>query len=111
MEERNGLSPISIYVDSPDELIKGTEDFFHPPKRDLRYNPKNGNTTNPYDNSDFEEDADASHTCAIIPAFVKNIQSLDLDKNRDNEIIDSADADENHDSSKIDIEKCFDERC
>ena len=111
MEERNGLSPISIYVDSPDELINGTEYFFHPPKRDLRYNPKNGNTTNPYDNSDFEEDADAIHTCAIIPAFVKNIQSLDLDKNRDNEIIDSADADENHDSSKIDIEKCFDERC
>ena len=61
----------------PINLIKY---FLRPPKRYIRDNPKNENTTNPYDNGDIEEDSYDNHSCIIIPDFVKNIQSLDLDK-------------------------------
>ena len=60
VEEWNGLSTISVYVDTPAELIKGTEYLFHPPKRDLWDNPKNVNSTNPYDNSDSYKNFDAN---------------------------------------------------
>ena len=67
-------------MDSPADLINLIKNIFHPPKRDLRDNNKNGNTTNPYGNGDIEEDSYDNHSCIIIPDFVKNIQSLDLDK-------------------------------
>ena len=97
MEEVNGLSPFSIEMDSPDDLINLIEDFILPPKRDLQDNPKNGNSTNPSDNGDSKKDYDPNHTCNIIPGFKKNIQSLDLDKYKDHESIDSSNADKNHD--------------
>ena len=101
MEELNGLSSFDVGMDIPYDLINIIEYFFLPPKRDLRDNPKNENSTNPSDNYDNEDNYDASHTCDIIPANVKNIQLLDLDKNKDHEIVNSTDADKNNDSSNI----------
>ena len=105
VEELNGHSPFDVEMDIPSDLINLVKDLFPPPKRDLRGNPKNENYANPSDNNDSEEDADSNHKCDIIPGFVKNIQSLDLDTVKDRESLDSADADENNDSSNIKIEK------
>ena len=54
VEEGNGLSPFSVYMDTPAELINIIEDFFQPPKRDIWNNPKNEHSTNLYDNGDSE---------------------------------------------------------
>ena len=104
-QEVSGLSPFAVNMDSPDKLINIIKYLFYPPKRDLRDNTKYENSTNPYDNGDGEQDADANHTCNIIPGFKNNIQPLDLDKETDHESIDSAYSDENHDSFNIDVEK------
>ena len=97
MEEVNCLSPFAVEMDSPSDLINPTEYLFRPPKGDQLNNPKNEDSKTPYDNDDIEEDNDAKHTCIITPSFVKNINSLDLDKYKDRGIIDSADVDENND--------------
>ena len=62
VEEGNGISPFSVDIDSPADQINIIKDFFRPSKIDLYKNPKNENTTNPYDNGDSEEDAHANNT-------------------------------------------------
>ena len=97
VEEVNGLSPFAVDIDILYDLIKLIEYLFLPPKRDLQGNPNTENSTKPYDNGDSEEYADYKHTCDIIPCFVKNIQSQDLDKYKYHESIDSTYVDDNHD--------------
>ena len=82
VEEGNGLSPFAVDMDSPAELIKLIKYFPWPPNEDLQENPKTENPKNPYDNGDSEEDDDANHACGILPEFVNNTQSLDLDKDK-----------------------------
>ena len=70
VEEGNGLSPFSVDMDIPADLIKPIEYFFRPPNRDLRDNPKNENTKNPSDNGYIEVDVDANNTL-FNPGFCK----------------------------------------
>ena len=49
------------------------------------------------DNGVNEEDVDATLTGDIVPGFVEEIQSLDLEEEKDHISIDSSDADKNHD--------------
>ena len=103
----NSLSPFSFDLDSPSDPIKFIEYLFQTPNRDLRDNPKHWNSIYPYDNGDIEEDFYVNNTCDKIAGFVKIIQSLNLDKDKYQKIIDSADADENHYSYKKSRLKIF----
>ena len=96
VEEVNGISPFSVDMDSPADLLKLIKYLFCPPKRDLRDNIKNENSTDPSDNGESKEDDDANHKCTILLCFVNNVHSMDLDKDKDHKSIDSRDTYENH---------------
>ena len=70
MEEVNGLSPFSVDMDIPGEIIKPMQDFFCPQNRYMRYNTRNDNATNQIYNGGDEEYFDATLTIDIIPVFV-----------------------------------------
>ena len=71
MEEGNDLSPFTVDVDTPGDLIKIIQDFFCPPNRYLVYKPINYDATNQVDNGGNEEDFDDTLTGEIIPGFVE----------------------------------------
>ena len=70
----------------------------------LRDKPGNYDATNQVDNDGDEDYVNASLIGDIILDSVEEIQSLGLEEEKDDIIVDSVDVDENHDSSAIDID-------
>eukprot|EP00957_Ditylum_brightwellii_P177655 13531902-Ditylum_brightwellii.AAC.1 len=94
VEEGNDLSPFAVDINSPHERIKCIQNFFKTPKRDGRDNHRSNNATNlPTDASCEEEGVNQKH--GIVPNFVKDIQSIELDEYNVRESNDIADAVDN----------------
>ena len=71
VEELNGLSQFYVDMESLVYIIKLIQYLFHPPKRDLRENPINYDSTNQVDNGGDEEDFGYILTDDIIPGVVE----------------------------------------
>ena len=96
MEELNGLSQFYVDMESLVYIIKLIQYLFHPPKIDLRGKPINYDATNQVYNGGDVENVDATLTGDIIPGFVEEIKSLDLDEYKDHFSIYSADSGEDN---------------